>query len=139
MRRQLAPLLHQDDDPKGAEKRRSSPMAKSVVSKRGEMKFRTHRTEEGLPVHGFRTLLADLGTMALNLVRPPGTTETVPIVALPTVIQKRALELLGVGMDWAVPIIGAGWKRPASALKPQGKGIDDGSVTKLFGKIQINR
>ena len=99
MRRLLSPLLYQDDDPQGAAQRRSSPVAKGVVSKKAERKMATHRTEEGFPVHSFRTLLADLGTMTLNLVQPPGSSETVPVVAKPTVIQERAFELLGVRMD----------------------------------------
>ncbi len=99
MRRLLAPLLYQDDDPRGAEERRSSPVEKGKVSKRAERKMGTHRTEEGLPVHGFRTLLADLGTMSLNMVELPGSDERVPIVTRPTVIQERAFELLGVRMD----------------------------------------
>ncbi len=93
-------------------------MVKSVVSKRARMKFRIHLMEEGLPAHGFRTLLADLRTMTLNLVRPQGSTETVPIVTSPTVIQERAFELHGVVMDEAVPIIMAGRKRPTSAVNP---------------------
>lgn len=93
-------------------------MAKSVVSKRAGMKFWIHLMEEGLPAHGFRTLPADLRTMTLNLVRPQGSTETVPIVTSPTVIQERAFELHGVVMDEAVPIIMAGRKRPNSAVNP---------------------
>ena len=99
MRRQLALLPYQEDDPEEAARRQSSPMAKSVVSTRAGMKFRIHLMEEGLPAHGFRTLLADLRTMTLNLVRPQGSTETVPIVTSPTVIQERAFELHGVVMD----------------------------------------
>lgn len=71
--------------------RRSSPVAKGVVSKRAGMKFRTHLTAEGLPIHGFWTLLADLVTMTLNLVQPPGSAETVPMMATPTVMQDKGL------------------------------------------------
>ena len=93
------PFLYQDDDPEGAEMRRSSPAVKGVVSEKTEMKFRTHLKKEGLPVHGFLTLLVDLGTMTLNLVRPPRSTKTVPIVTSPTMMLERVFELLGVGMD----------------------------------------
>ncbi len=37
MRSHLAPLLYQDYDPEGAEERRSSPVAKAVVSESTEM------------------------------------------------------------------------------------------------------
>jgi len=35
-------------------------------------KDKTKQTEEGFPVHSFRTLLADLGTLAKNRVRVRG-------------------------------------------------------------------
>jgi hypothetical protein len=55
------------------------------------------RTEEGGPVHSFETLLADLGTICVNTIEP--TDQSVPSfkkVTLPTTLQLRAFELLGV-------------------------------------------
>ena len=55
------------------------------------------RTAEGLPVHSFRTLLADLATICLNQIHPadpalPGF----KLVTTPTPVQRHALDLLGV-------------------------------------------
>ncbi len=52
LRRALAPLLFEDDDPAGA------------AAKAAE-----RRTAEGYPVHRFQTLLADLATLTRNTVR----------------------------------------------------------------------
>ena len=50
-----------------------------------------------LPVHSFRTFLADLATLARNTI----TTAIAPLYPLtvltrPTAVQRKALELLGV-------------------------------------------
>ena len=60
-------------------------------------KDQTKRTEDGLPVHSFRTLLADLGTLAKNRVRVRGEPESEFYeLTQPTRLQQRALELLGI-------------------------------------------
>jgi hypothetical protein len=55
------------------------------------------RTEDGLPVHSFTSLLADLGTTCLNHIQPadpalPGFR----LVTTPTPLQRQILDLLGV-------------------------------------------
>jgi hypothetical protein len=60
-------------------------------------KRNTATTSDGLPAHSFRTLLADLGTLARNTI----TTAVAPncplvVMTRPTEVQRRALELLGV-------------------------------------------
>ena len=59
-------------------------------------KYRTQRTADGFPVHSFRTLLADLGTMVKNRVILTGVPEAPGFdqVTVPTQLQARALELL---------------------------------------------
>ena len=66
MRRKLAPMLFEDDDPEGARAKRATPVAKAEVSDRARVKARSRKTDDGLPAHSFGTLLADLGTPARN-------------------------------------------------------------------------
>ena len=50
----------------------------------------------GYPVHSFRALLEDLGTLAKNRVRVRASTEEFRLLTLPTALQSGALDLLGV-------------------------------------------
>jgi hypothetical protein len=97
MRRALAPMLFDDDDPAGAAMRRDSIVAKAQRSLRAERKARTKLTPDGSPVHSFHTLLRDLATLTKNRIQPKDrSTEPFDIVATPTPLQKHALDLLGV-------------------------------------------
>src|SRR6202030_4662657 len=62
MRQRLAPMLYDDTDKDAAEAQRSSVVAKAGRSPAAVTKQTTGRTDDGLPVHSFRTLLTDLGT-----------------------------------------------------------------------------
>jgi transposase len=95
MRQALAPILFDDHDRAAAEASRASPVAKAQSSPAAKRKVRTKRTDDGLPVHSFRTLLADLGTIARNLVSF-GKASELTVITRPTAIQQRALDLLGV-------------------------------------------
>lgn len=95
MRQALAPMLFDDHDRAAAEALRSSPVAKAQPSPAAKRKAKTKRTDDGLPVHSFRSLLADLATLTRNTVRC-GRAATFPVLATPTEIQRRALNLLGV-------------------------------------------
>ncbi len=94
MRSRLAPILFDDHDKAGAEARRASPVAKAAPSEAAKRKARTKRTDDGLAVHSFRSLLADLACLTRNTVRF-GKQQTMEILAKPTPIQQRALDLLG--------------------------------------------
>ena len=94
MRRALAPLLFQDDDPVGAEKERPSVVAPAQRSPRAERKAATKHTEDGFPVHSLETLLLDLATLTRNRMRFGRA--TFEQVASPTPLQKRAFDLLQV-------------------------------------------
>jgi hypothetical protein len=97
MRRRLAPLLFDDHDREAAEAQRSSIVAPAPRSAAAQAKDRAKRTEDGLPVHSFRSLLADLGTLAKNRVRLAGSQGTeLYILTQPTSLQQHALDLLGV-------------------------------------------
>jgi hypothetical protein len=95
MRQALAPMLFDDHDRQAAAARRPSPVAKAAPSPAATRKARTKHTDDGVPVHSFRSLLADLATLTRNTVRF-GRAATFPVLATPTEIQRRALELLGV-------------------------------------------
>jgi hypothetical protein len=91
----LAPLLFDDHDRAGAEAQRASPVAKAEPSPAARRKATTRRTADGLPAHSFRSLLADLATLTRNTVRF-GRGATTELLATPTPLQQRALELLGL-------------------------------------------
>jgi len=95
MRQALAPMLFDDHDRAAAEAARPSPVAKAQPSPAARRKAKTKLTDDGLPVHSFRTLLADLATLTRNTVRF-GRAASFPLLARPTDIQRRALDLLGL-------------------------------------------
>src|SRR6266851_549409 len=69
MRQALAPLLFDDDDKAAGEARRASVVAPAQRSPRAQRKTRTQRTDEGLPIQSFQTLLDDLATVTQNRIR----------------------------------------------------------------------
>jgi len=97
MRKRLAPLLFDDEDPAGAEAPRASVVAPARVSESARRKARRKRTDDGRPVHSFRTLLGDLDTVTKNRVAPrlPGA-EPFDVLTRPTELQRKAFRLLGV-------------------------------------------
>ena len=101
MRTRLAPMLFDDDDPKAAAAARASPVAPAIRSPAALDKAARRRTADGLPVHGFRSLLSDLATLSRNTVATHADAAgespcTFITYTLPTPVQKRAFELLGV-------------------------------------------
>ncbi|WOB68145.1 IS1634 family transposase [Microcystis aeruginosa] len=77
----LAPLLFEDEES-------------------AQSKERKKRNQENLPVHSFRTLLEDLGTICLNTVEctiREGSYRFSKITR-PTQLQQKALDLLGVSL-----------------------------------------
>jgi hypothetical protein len=95
MRQALAPMLFDDHDRAAGQALRASPVAKAQPSPAAKRKAKTKRTDDGLPVHSFRSLLADLATLTRNTVRL-GRAATFPVLATPTQIQRQALDLLGL-------------------------------------------
>jgi transposase len=98
MRRLLAPLLFDDDDKASAAALRPSVVAKARRSASATAKAKRKCTPDGLPVHSFPTLLAELGTRTRNRCRFTTNPESPPFLQLaePTAVQRRALELLGL-------------------------------------------
>jgi transposase len=97
MRQRLAPMLFEDSNKEAAEARRQSVVAQAQRSKAAIKKQTTGLTEDGLPVHSFRSLLADLATLARNTITT-AITPHYPLTVLtrPTPIQQKAFDLLGV-------------------------------------------
>ncbi|MFC1642262.1 transposase, partial [Myxococcota bacterium] len=97
MRRALAPILFDDDDPDGALTRRDSVVAPARRSMQAEAKARTKHTASGHPVHSFRSLLRDLSTIAKNRVQPrPAGAPAFDLITRPTPLQQHAIRLLGL-------------------------------------------
>jgi hypothetical protein len=95
MRQALTPILFDDHDRATAEAQRSSPVRKAQVSPAARRKAACKRTDDGHPVHSFRTLLADLATLTRNTVRF-GRDLCATVLATPTQLQQHAFELLAV-------------------------------------------
>ena len=90
-----APILFHDHDRAAARQARISPVAPAEVSDAAKRKRHTRRTDDGLPVSGFRDLLDHLATLTLNLVASPHAPDaTITLNAKPTPLQARAFDLL---------------------------------------------
>jgi hypothetical protein len=97
MRQCLAPMLFDDTDKDEAEALRSSVVAPAQRSKAAVSKQTTGVTPDGLPVHSFRTLLADLATLARNtIITAINPRYPLTVVTRPTPVQQKAFDLLGV-------------------------------------------
>jgi hypothetical protein len=97
MRQALAPILFDDDDKPAGAALRNSVVAPSKPSPSAEYKAHHKQTRDGLRVHSFQTLLRDLGTLTRNRVRIGQSDATeFQKVTVPTPLQKRALDLLGI-------------------------------------------
>jgi hypothetical protein len=97
MRQALKPLLFDDHDKAAADAARRSIVAKAKRSQAADRKALTKRTDDGLAVHSFRSLLSDLATVTQNtmaMVGEPGAA----FVLYPqlTAVQARAFQLLEV-------------------------------------------
>jgi transposase len=97
MRQKLAPMLFDDTDKEAGEARRKSVVAQAQRSKAATKKQTTGLTEDGLPVHSFQSLLADLATLARNTFTT-AITPNYPLTVLtrPTPVQQKAFDLLGI-------------------------------------------
>ena len=97
MRRALAPILFEDEELPEDRKRRD-PILPAKPSESAKLKKATHQTADGLPVHSFETLMAELATRGRVTYRLKSeelglTFKQVPAL---TPIQARAHELLGL-------------------------------------------
>ena len=96
MRQALKPILFDDHDNVAAEATRTSIVAKAERSNAGQRKVATRRTDDDLPVHSFRSLLADLATVTRNTMTISKSKDaTFVLYPKLTPVQNRAFELLG--------------------------------------------
>ena len=93
-------MLYDDADKEAAEAARDSIVAQR--SPKAVTKQTTGRTDDGLPVHSFHSLLADLATLARNtVVTALAPDHPFTLTTRPTPIQQKALDLLGVAVTCA--------------------------------------
>jgi transposase len=95
MRQELRSIIFEDHDKATARAARPSIVAKAERSTAADMKAATKRTNDGLPVHSFRSLLTDLATVTRNTMAMADSPETT-FVLYPkfTPLQERAFQLL---------------------------------------------
>ena len=90
---------YDDADKDAAETARDSIVAKAQRSPEAVTQQTTGRTEDGLPVHSFHSLLADLATLSRNtMVTALAPDRPFTLTTRPTPIQQKALDLLGVAL-----------------------------------------
>ena len=94
MRQALAPILFDDEDREAGQAQRDSVVAPAQRSPQAQHKAQRKRTDDGLPVHSFQTLLADLATITKNQMRMGD--QSFEMITTPTQLQQRAFELLQV-------------------------------------------
>ena len=100
MRARLAPMLYDDTDHEAAAALRASIVAKAERSEAARRKQTTGLTDDGLPVHSFQSLLADLATYArIQATTALNDKYVFTLHTRPTPIQQRAFELLAVNPD----------------------------------------
>lgn len=99
MRERLKPILFDDEFLEQASATRVSPVAKAVRSDQAKTKDASKRSEDGLPLHSFRTLLQDLATVAYNIAHTSlNPNAKIVITTRPTPLQDKAFKLLGVNL-----------------------------------------
>jgi hypothetical protein len=97
MRTALAPLLF-DDEELDSNRSTRDPVAPARPSAAAKKKKAERRTPQGLPIHSFETLMAELGTRCRERCRVKSDPAFPPFHTLtePTPLQQRAFELLGL-------------------------------------------
>jgi transposase len=97
LRAKLAPMPYDDDDREAAAALRTSIVAKVGRSPAAQAKQTRDVTEDGLPVHSFQSLLADLATLTRNEVVTAAAPNTaLTLYTRPTTLQQKAFDLLGI-------------------------------------------
>ena len=97
MRKALAPLLFDDEELDERRKKRD-PVKPAKPSGSAKRKKTTRLTPDGLEIHSFQTLLAELATRSRNRCRVKSDPEGPKFYELtePTPLQERAFQLLGL-------------------------------------------
>jgi hypothetical protein len=97
MRQRLKPMLFDDEQLDLANTARPSAVTKAVRSQHAKDKDASKTADDGLPLHSFRTLLKDLGTLAYNVTHTTVNPDIkVVVTTRPTPLQTKAFELLAL-------------------------------------------
>ena len=97
MRQRLKPMLFDDEQLDVASASRASAVAKAVRSEHANHKDANKTADDGLPLHSFRTLLKDLGTLAYNVTHTNVSPNTkIVVTTRPTPVQTKAFALLAL-------------------------------------------
>jgi len=97
LRRAWAPILFEDEE-RREERERRDPIGPAKPSQSAQEKKSSHQTRDGIAVHSFETLMADLATRArvTYSLRSGDSSPIFKQVPEPTAPQARAYELLGL-------------------------------------------
>lgn len=97
MRQKLKPLLFDDEDITQQRQAKASPVQPTERSDSAKQKDATGVNQNGLPVHSFRSLLADLATVCDNVASTPiNASAKIILTTRPTPLQQEAFRLLGI-------------------------------------------
>ncbi|MBO3704480.1 MAG: IS1634 family transposase, partial [Candidatus Accumulibacter sp.] len=97
MRRHLKPMLFDDEFIDSAQSDKPSAVAKAQRSAHAKAKDATRGADDGMPLHSFRTLMQDLGTLAYNVTYTALNPKAkIVLTTRPTPLQEKAFALLGV-------------------------------------------
>ena len=97
MRERLKPMLFDDEQLDTANATRASVVTKAVRSEHAKAKDASKTAEDGVPLHSFRTLLKDLGTLAYNVTHAqPNPEVKIVLTTRPTPLQAKAFALLAL-------------------------------------------
>jgi hypothetical protein len=100
MRQALKPVLFDDHDKAAADAARASIVAKAKRSTAAERKVHARRTDDGLPVHSFRSLIGDLATVTRNTMAMADQRDaTFVLYPQLTPVQAKAFQLLDVAVN----------------------------------------
>ena len=97
MRERLKPMLFDDEFIEAAQLTKPSAVAKAQRSAQAKAKDASKHADDGLPVHSFRTLLQDLGTLTYNITYTALNPKAkIILTTRPTPLQHKAFNLLGI-------------------------------------------
>jgi hypothetical protein len=91
LRKAWAPICFTDEAPPP----RNDPVAPATRSEGALAKVSRHKSDDGEPLHSFGTLLGELATLTRNTI-VFATGARITKIAVPTPLQRRAFDLIGV-------------------------------------------
>jgi len=96
LRRAWKPLLFDDEMP--GEHVDNSPVRQAIRSAAAQRKVHRCEREDGIPIHSFPALLAELSTLARNTVRIPAMPDVPPftVITTPNPLQREACGRAGL-------------------------------------------